>query len=162
MEKLLSKYGFEYPIKLIAQRPASPRDSAKLLVYYRESGKEMHGKFDHLDDYIPRNALLVFNETKVIPARVVAKKETGGAVELLVIDAKGTTVRVLANKRLAPGMKLRVRKGIVLEPIRKTGQEWIMRSSVQAGAIFDLCKRHGKTPLPPYLKHSTLKENERR
>ncbi len=83
-ELLTSSYDFTLPDELIATHPASPRDSAKLLVYNRETDTITHAHFYDFEKFIPSNVALIFNDTKVIKARLFGKKSSGGKLELLI------------------------------------------------------------------------------
>jgi len=83
-ELLTSSYDFTLSSELIATHPASPRDSAKLLVYDREKDLLTHAIFNEFEDYIPKNCALIFNDTKVIKARLYGHKSSGGKIELLI------------------------------------------------------------------------------
>ncbi len=87
-ENLLNSYDYVVPPELIAQAPASPRDSARLLVYNRKEDKISYDTFLNLAKFLPKGAVLVFNETKVIPARFEAMKESGGKVRILYISSE--------------------------------------------------------------------------
>lgn len=93
-------YNYKVSQDLIAQSPASPRDSARLLVYNKKSGEISYDIFRNLPKYLPKNAVLVFNETKVVPARLILHKETGGKVKILYLETEGEDIKVLSNKRL--------------------------------------------------------------
>lgn len=82
-ELLTASYNFELPSELIATHPASPRDSAKLLVYNREDGTITHTTFKNFEKFIPQECALIFNDTKVIKARLYGQKLSGGKIELL-------------------------------------------------------------------------------
>jgi len=81
---LTSSYDFTLPSELIATHPTSPRDHAKLLVYNRQTDKIIHAYFYDFEKYIPDNCALIFNDTKVIKARLFGKKQSGGKIELLI------------------------------------------------------------------------------
>lgn len=97
------EYNFNFPGSLIAQSPAHPRDSARLLVYDRKSKAVELDTFKNLLKYLPSRAVLVFNETKVVPARFFAYKPTGGKVELLYAGKSTKTFDALANRSLSIG-----------------------------------------------------------
>ena len=80
LDSLLARYDYSFPKSLIAQKLALPRDHARLLVYHRASSEVSFARFADLTQHLPRGAVLVFNETKVVPARLVLKKKTGGVV----------------------------------------------------------------------------------
>jgi len=80
-----SDFNYILPQEMIAQTPIEPRDSSRLLVLHRESGEIEHSHFSDISEYLRPNDLLVINQTRVIPARIYARKETGGKVELLLL-----------------------------------------------------------------------------
>lgn len=92
----LESYDYALDPKLIAKYPASPKESAKLLVYERASGRITHSTFANLFDFIPRDYLLVFNDTKVIKARIYGRRASGGQIEILLhkrIESEGANSR---------------------------------------------------------------------
>src|SRR5438067_910975 len=99
-DDLLSQYDYDLPESFIAQEPAEPRDSAKLLVYDRKADNTSFDTFASLPKYLPKNAVLVFNQTKVLPARFVLQKPSGGKVGCLYIETVGDAIKVMANKPL--------------------------------------------------------------
>lgn len=84
-QKTLEAYDYNFPEELIAQDPARPRDSAKLLIYDREQKTIIHDTYKNLWKYLPKDGVLVLNQTKVIPARLEVTKPTGGKARLLYI-----------------------------------------------------------------------------
>lgn len=167
LETLLGQYNYTLPESLIAKTPATPRDSARLLVWDQKTGKITEDSFLHLGDYIPKNALLVFNQTRVIPARLAAHKPTGGKVELLYLSHHGQTLTCLANKPLAVGTTVSIFYGRKkwewqLTVLGKKDGKYTLLSSLAGTKIPQAIKDCGITPLPPYMKDSPLPEKERR
>ncbi len=80
-----SDFDYDLPESFIAQTPAEPRNSSRLLVLHRDTGQIEHRIFREVGEYLHKGDLLVLNETRVIPARIFARKETGGRVELLLL-----------------------------------------------------------------------------
>ena len=111
---LVSRLDYELPEELIAQRPAEPRDSSRLMVVDVGRGTIAHHTFRDLPEFLRAGDALVLNETKVFPARIEATKPTGGAVELLFLrdlgPDEGGAWEVLArpSKRLRAGLVLSV------------------------------------------------------
>ncbi len=149
---------FDYylPEELIAQDAAEPRDSSRLLVMDRLSGQLTHGIFRDLGDYLHTGDLLVLNETKVLPARIYAHRESGAAIELLLLKQVGlntwqTLVRP-GNKAL-PGRTLYFDLPDISADILDTAEEGtrIVEFHYQ-GNFFDLLDKLGTMPLPPYIK----------
>src|SRR3989344_3819701 len=110
LKNVLTKYNYKLPKGLIAQSPASPRDSAKLLVYNQTTAEVVFDKFYNLTKYLPPKSVLVFNDTKVIPARLYLKKETGGQVEILYLKTMINSIEVLANRKLNLKTRLTLNK----------------------------------------------------
>lgn len=162
LEETLSLYGFPLPKEDIAEVPASPRDSAKLLVYDRESGEVVTDTFLHLEKYLPEKSLLIFNDTKVIPARLSVFLPTGGKVEILCLsyDKKTKTLTALSPRNLEVGQTLAATKHAGVTVIKK--EDSIYTLSFSGHSFENLLSHHGSTPIPPYLKHTTLTEHELR
>lgn len=159
---LPDRYHYTLPSSAIAQCPASPRDAAGLLVYNRRTQKVAVGRFLNLDRYLPTRAVLVFNDTKVIPARFAVTKPTGGKSSLLYLGHERTMITALADRRLELGWKLRMNGRVSLTVVRHVRREYRLRPSVSISTFLCLLHTRGKTPLPPYLRHSSLTEGQRK
>jgi S-adenosylmethionine:tRNA ribosyltransferase-isomerase len=151
---LVSRLDYELPEELIAQRPAEPRDASRLMVVDVEYNSIAHHTFRDLPDFLRPGDALVLNETKVLPARVEARKPTGGAVELLFLRDLGLdgggAWEVLArpSKRLRPGLVLTA-GGERLRLLKSLGDgHWAVSGSDLPG----LLRRSGRMPLPPYIR----------
>ena len=97
----LNKYNYNLPEELISNKPAEPRDTARLLVYDTAKNSIKFDTFKNLNLYIPEKSLFVFNDTKVLPARAVLKKDTGGKVEVLfLINEEGDDARHRVSRRM--------------------------------------------------------------
>jgi S-adenosylmethionine:tRNA ribosyltransferase-isomerase len=159
----VSELDYELPEDLIAQRPASPRDASRLMVVDVASGRISHHVFRELPDFLEPGDALVLNETKVIPARLAARKETGGEVELLFlreIESGNGSERWEALAR--PGRRLR--EGMRLfaggEEVRIAGRLADGHWSVEAPDVPGLLSRRGRMPLPPYIEPTPEAERE--
>ena len=159
-EKLLNRYDYQIPPALIAQKPALPRDSAKLLVYNKNSGVTRFSTFAHIAEYLPKNSVLVLNETKVIPARLAVKKETGGKAEILYIRTVGELIEVMADRKLAVGSKLTLAPKINFTVVGQKEKYYHLKSSFPLSRLLGVLNRYGQMPLPPYIKHSPLSRND--
>lgn len=159
LEKILSDYDYKFPPEAVAEKPAHPRDSAKLLVYDRKSGKVDFDIFKNLGDYLPENSVLVLNDTKVIPARIAVKKETGGVIKILYVRREGGSLIFLSPQKLFLGQKLFMGKA-VFTVLGQEGSEYHLRPSFPAADIFKFLEKHGETPLPPYIKNTGLTGRE--
>lgn len=162
LERLLAKYDYSFPEELIAQEPASPRDSARLMVYDRKSDKVSLGKFSDLAEYLPKNAVLVFNRTKVLPARLIVKKPTGGRVKIIYLEKEGDLIKVMADRKLDIGSTLRLTARISFSVIRQDEKFYFLKPTFQPAKLFPVLEKYGITPIPPYIKHSPLTEKDLR
>lgn len=161
-ETLLEVYDYDLPESFIAQVPASPRDSAKLLTFDRQTKQTNIDTFKNLVKYLPKNSVLVFNKTKVIPARLSAKKPTGGVVEILFLAKEEDNIRVLANKKLEENLILTVNKNIFFTVVKKNENEYILKPSFKITELLKILDTYGTTPIPPYIKHTALNETKLR
>ena len=158
----MKTFSFDYhlPESSIAQTPAEPRDSSRLLVLYRDTGIIEHKIFHDILDYLKPNDLLVLNRTRVIPARIFAKKETGGRVELLLLRRRDelTWEALVGGKGLRVGKLLYVKNGPQTEIIEMLeGSERLIKFSKPIEPYFS---KVGHVPLPPYI-HEKLIDPER-
>lgn len=161
LETLLKKYDFTFPESLIAQAPAKPRDSAKLLVYDRKNKTTSYDTFTHIGNHLPKDSVLVFNETKVIPARFQVRKKTGGKVNLLYVGHKDL-ISVMADRKLQLGAVLHLTSKLSFHVVRQDGKYYLLKALFPLKDIFKVLEKYGTTPIPPYIKHSPLKESKLR
>lgn len=161
-EELLNAYDYEFPPELIAKEPAHPRDSARLLVYDRKKDSIIFDTFVNIIEYLPANAVLVMNRTKVIPAKISLTKNTGGKISALILDKGDTTVRVLASGTFRAGDKLIWRHEHSFEVQSRKDQEAILKPSFALSELDMMLEKYGETPLPPYMKDSPMTEEKRR
>ncbi len=147
---MTSELDYELPEALIAQRPAEPRDSSRLMVVDVKDGSISHQVFRDLPRFLESGDALVLNETKVLPARLVAQKESGGEVELLFLRDLGGPWEVLArpSKRLKPDLVLAAGED-ELKVVRDLGDgHWVVEGRDVRGTM----ERSGRMPLPPYIR----------
>jgi S-adenosylmethionine:tRNA ribosyltransferase-isomerase len=158
-EQYLNQYDYNFPEELIAQAPSSPRDSAKLLVYDKIHHEISHDTFLHLDTYIPENAVLVFNQTKVVPARLTLKKPTGGKAIVLYIETVGSLIKVISDRKLEVGTTLTYDKHS-FKITKQVERFYFLKPSFPIKNLFTFLENYGDTPIPPYIKHSPLSKTE--
>ncbi|TSC78789.1 MAG: S-adenosylmethionine:tRNA ribosyltransferase-isomerase [Candidatus Peregrinibacteria bacterium Gr01-1014_25] len=161
-EALLERFAFTVPPSLITRRPARPRDSARLLVYDRRTKKVAWDIFRNIGRYLPPRALLVLNDTKVIPARLPVRRKTGGRIDLLLLSSGGGRIHALSPKRLREGEKLMIEPRCFLRVLKRDAAGWILEPSFPLTRLRAILRRRGRTPLPPYMADSPLREGERR
>ena len=155
-----SDFDYHLPESSIAQTPAEPRDSSRLLVLHRDSGDVEHRLFRDLGLFLRPNDLLILNRTRVIPARIFAKKETGGKVELLLLRRRDelTWEALVGGKGLRVGKKVVVENGPQAEIMEiLEGSERLIKFSEPIEPYFP---KVGNIPLPPYI-HEKLSDPER-
>ena len=156
-----SDFDYNLPKEQIAQSPVTPRHDSRLLVLNRDNGELDHTRFWDIDQYFVPGDLLVINETRVIPARIYAKKQPGGGkAELLLLKKLGPqTWRALGGgKGLKVGRRLSIEDGLEAEIIEVLdGPERLVRFD---DPIEPYLERVGHVPLPPYI-HKKLEDPER-
>ena len=158
-----SDFYYDLPEELIAQTPAEPRDSSRLLVYRRDSKTIEHRVFRDICDYLHAGDVLVINDTKVLPARLFAQTQNGGKVEVLLLKRLALDeweVLVRPGKKCKIGTRLEVNDELSLEVtgITPTGERHVR--FFYEGAFEDVLSRAGTMPLPPYI-HEKLKDPNR-
>jgi S-adenosylmethionine:tRNA ribosyltransferase-isomerase len=155
-----SDFDYILPESSIAQTPAEPRDSSRLLVLHRDTGDIEHRVFRDISDYLRAGDLLVLNKTRVIPARIYARKETGGRVELLLLRRRDewTWEALVGGKGLRVGKLVKVEDGPDAEIMELLdGSQRLIKFSEPIEPYFS---RVGNVPLPPYI-HEKLSDPER-
>ena len=150
-----SDFYYDLPENLIAQTPAMPRDSSRLLVYHKDEKRIENKVFRDVIDYLKEGDVLVVNNTKVIPARMFALTEHGGVVEILLLkryDLKTWEVLMRPGKKGKIGAKMRISDELsfTVKDITETGEriiefEW-------EGVFEDVLSKVGTMPLPPYIR----------
>ena len=153
---------YDLPEELIAQTPAEPRDSSRLLVYDRASDRTEHRIFKDIYDYLNAGDVLVINNTKVLPARLFAHTEHGGAVEVLLLKRLTKDeweVLVKPGRKCTVGKKLEICEGLSLTVtgITESGER-IVKFSYE-GVFEEILERVGSMPLPPYIKEKLKDKN---
>lgn len=165
MEELkTSDFYYDLPDALIAQSPASPRDSAKMLVFSRNDDKIEHKIFRDIIDYLTPNDVLVINNTRVIPARLYAHKITGAKIEVLLLKRMNLTdfeVLIRPAKKVPVGTQLIFSENLTCEVIENQEEIGgrIVRFKSLSGTIEEQIDRLGEIPLPPYI-HEKLDDDE--
>ena len=155
-----SDFNYHLPESSIAQTPFEPRDSSRLLVLHRDTGELEHRIFREMGEYLKPNDLLVLNRTRVIPARIFARKPTGGRVELLLVRRRDLLrwEALVGGKGLRLGSKVWVEDGpeaTIVEFL--DGAERLLLFSEPIEPYFP---KVGHVPLPPYI-HEKLSDPER-
>jgi len=165
-----SDYGFELPPELVAQEPAATRDTSRLLHLARD-GRISDHRFTELAELLPADAVVIANDTRVIPARVLGHKRSGGAVELLFLEPEPTTPapdgtsawRCLARARrpLRPGQLVAIDGGPELEILTERAADGTIAVAAPGDGLGFL-EAHGHIPLPSYIARPDAAEDRER
>ncbi len=162
----LTDYHYDLPEDLIAQQPVEQRDRCRLLCLDRHTGGLEHAAFNAFGDYLKAGDVLVINNTAVVPARLMGKKETGGKVEVLICDFAGgreamrqnghfvCRCLVKASKRLARGTRMEFEEGAQAEVLDVHQGSYTLKFEAD-GDFETVLDRIGQVPLPPYIKRNS-------
>ena len=160
----VSDFNYDLPEELIAQHPYDKRDEARLMVMDRKRQKIEHRVFKDVIEYLEPGDCLVINNTKVLPARLYGKKDTGANVEFLLlkrIEGDYWEVMVRPGNKLKPGAKAIFGDGILEAEIVEVLEGGNRKVLFKYQGIFnEILDQIGLMPLPPYIKE-TLKENDK-
>ena len=161
----VSDFEYNLPRGLIAQAPVEPRDSSRLLVLRRDSGVIEHAVFSDIPGYLRAGDCLVVNDTRVIRARLLGRRETGGSVEVFLLrslDGGLWEALVRPGKRVRPGARLFFGDGS-LEAMVEGATDFggrTVRLFAAGGDVRSAIERAGSVPLPPYI-HEGIRDPER-
>ena len=158
-----SDFDYYLPENLIAQTPATPRDSSRLLVYDAKKDEICHKHFYDLPEFLKPGDVLVRNNTKVLPARMFAYTEHGGRVEILLLKRLDLTeweVLVKPGKKAKKGARLVISEELSLEVLSTVEEAGSRRVRFYYDGVFeDIISRLGEMPLPPYIKQKLKDQN---
>lgn len=149
----VSDFSFHLPESLIARYPKSERSGSRLLSLDGTTGEIKHGQFPGIIDLIKKDDLLIFNDTRVIPARLFGEKETGGKIEVLVERVLNDTTflaHVRSSKSPKPGCKLRLEKSVDATMVKREGPLFEIQINDNR-TVLDVLENIGHMPLPPYI-----------
>ena len=149
----LTDFSFDLPDELIARYPLPERSSSRLLVLHGANGAVEHKRFTDLLDYLDEGDLLVFNNTRVIPARLNGHKATGGKVEILIeriTSEREALCHIKASKSPKPEARIHLENGAELEVTGRDDNLFLIKL-VSEGSLIELCHEQGHMPLPPYI-----------
>lgn len=157
---LLEEFNYELPEELIAQVPAQKREMSKMLVLDRLEKNFIHKHFCDITEFLGENDFLVLNNTKVIPARLYAKKDTGALIEIFLVREieKDVWISLIKpSKRVKAGMILKISEELCVEVLKKDDDKWQIRL-IYEGNIFEILDKVGNIPLPPYIERKMTNE----
>ncbi|QDU63570.1 S-adenosylmethionine:tRNA ribosyltransferase-isomerase [Planctomycetes bacterium Pan216] len=153
----VSDFDYHLPPGLIAQKPVIPRDSSRLLVFHRETGKIEHRHFRDLGDYLDPGDCLVMNDTRVVPARLLGERtSTSGRCEVFFLREEGDDWIVLTGTRgrlqLGETITIPGEPSLVIRLVER-GEEKTWRAKPESEErTFTLLERYGHVPIPPYIR----------
>ena len=160
-------YDYDLPNELIATYPANPADSAKLLVYNRQTKEIIHTTFHHLLEFIPDKTEIFFNDTKVIKARIFGKKETGGKIELLFNKPlPNNEYLVYMRGKVLVGNIITFEQGLTIDilQLQEDGTRIVkfFKDSKELDflSLVEILNEIGHLPLPPYIKREDEKSDD--
>ncbi len=150
-------YDYPLPKELIAKYPIEPRDHSRLMVLDRKNRTITHDRFYNLPKYLREGDLLVLNDTKVIPARLIGKKKTGGRVEVLLnrkLPEKNRWHALVGGKKIREGLEVFIGDGsLKAKVIRQVeGPLFEVELTAEGGDVMKKIYEFGKIPIPPYLE----------
>ena len=148
-----SDFHYSLPLELVAQYPVTPRTACRMLTVDGDRGAIVDRRFTDLRDLLQAGDLLVFNDTRVVPARLIGRKATGGQIELLierVLDTHRVLVQVRASKPPKPGQTIILQENISVTVNRREGEFYDLTFAGQ-NSIMEVLDRIGHVPLPPYI-----------
>ncbi|WP_088332409.1 tRNA preQ1(34) S-adenosylmethionine ribosyltransferase-isomerase QueA [Lacimicrobium sp. SS2-24] len=160
----VSDFRFDLPDELIARYPAEQRSASRLLHLNGRTGELAHLQFPHIVDLLEPGDLLVFNDTRVIPARLLGKKDSGGQVEVLVeriLDDHRVLAHVRASKAPKPGTMLRLEGELNAEMVQRHDTLFELRFEHEQ-PVLTLLEQYGHMPLPPYIDRPDEKTDKER
>lgn len=158
---LLSEYDYNLPEELIAQIPADKRDNSRMLVLEREKHSIEHKHFYDIVDYLDNNTLLVMNNTKVLPARLIGHKDTGAKIEVFLLKPMGDKnsnswdVLIKPSKRVKPDTVIKISDDLSVKALSRLEEngEWLAELLFDESAnVMDILHKNGNIPLPPYIE----------
>lgn len=160
----INDFDYELPEHLIAQTPLLQRDSSRLLMMNKLTGEQKHEEFHNIIDYLHAGDVLVLNDTKVIPARLIGtKEETGAIIELLLLKDLGSdTWECLSKpaKRLHEGTIISFGEGILkAKVVAKYGEGLTHVKLIYTGILMEILDKLGTMPLPPYIHEKLIDQS---
>ena len=152
----LSDFDYQLPQHLIAQTPLAERSESRLLVVNPAVASLADRQFPDLDKFIETGDLLVFNNTRVIPARLFGQKQSGGKLEVMVervLDAEFLLAHIRSSKAPMPGSQLVLEKSIECTMVKREKDLFVLRQQTDKTWL-DLLEQYGHVPLPPYIRRA--------
>lgn len=156
---LLSEYDYNLPEELIAQMPADKRENSKMMVLNRKDRTIFHKHFYDITDLLDENTLLVMNNTKVLPARLIGYKDTGAKIEVFLLKQAEQGLRlwdvlIKPSKRVKPDTIIKISDELSVKALKRLEEngEWLVELIFDGNNVLDVLHRNGQIPLPPYIE----------
>lgn len=165
---LLSEYDYDLPEELIAQMPADKRENSKMMVLNRKDRTISHKHFYDIVDLIEPNTLLVMNNTKVLPARLIGHKDTGAKIEVFLLKSVENSengclwdVLIKPSKRVKPDTIIKISDELSVKALKRLEEngEWLVELIYEGENVLDVLHRNGQIPLPPYIERKIPNED---
>lgn len=161
---LLSDYDYNLPEDLIAQMPADKRENSRMMVLDRKNGTIIHKHFYDIIDILEKDTLLVMNNTRVLPARLIGHKDTGAKIEVFLLsqkEGKLWDVLIKPSKRIKPDTVIKISDELSVKAVKRLEEngEWLVELIYESNNILDVLHRNGQIPLPPYIERKTPDED---
>lgn len=163
---LLSEYDYDLPEELIAQMPADKRDNSRMMVLNRKDRTISHKHFYNIVDFIDKDTLLVMNNTKVLPARLIGHKDTGAKIEVFLLKQAEQRLRlwdvlIKPSKRIKPDTIIKISDELSARAIKRLEEngEWLVELIYDDDNILDVLHRNGNIPLPPYIERKMANDD---
>ena len=161
---LIEEFDFDLPQHLIAQTPLQKRDSSRLLILNKNTKSFSDKKFTDFVDLLNTNDLLIFNDTRVIKARLFGKKITGGKVEIMIeriLDNHHALAHLKTSKKIFDGTIFEINEDVSVKVVRKENDLFYIEFNSNLSS-YDILEKYGHIPLPPYIERSADKSDENR
>ena len=160
---LLSDFDYELPENLIAQLPADKRDNSKMKVLEKDHHSILHKHFYDIVDLIDKDTILVLNNSKVMPARLIGYKDTGAKIEVFLLKSLESCkweVLIKPSKRVKEGTVVKISDELSVKALERTEEDggWIVELLYE-GDILEVLHRNGNIPLPPYIERKLQDED---
>ena len=162
----IEMFDYVLPPYMIAQRPLPRREESRLMILDRRGGTAEAGQFTDLPKHLRRGDLLVINDTRVLPARLRARKPTGGKVEILLVRREGNGsswwCMTSPGRGLVPGTRLAIGDELEAEMVERDGNgRFLLTLHARSGSVDEAIHRHGVPPVPPYVRREPGDDLER-
>lgn len=166
---LLSEYDYSLPEELIAQMPADKRDNSRMMVLNRQDRTISHKHFYDIVDLLDKNTLLVMNNTKVLPARLIGYKDTGAKIEVFLLKQSEQRLRlwdvlIKPSKRVKPDTIIKISDELSVKALKRLEEngEWLVELIFDGNNVLDVLHRNGQIPLPPYIERKIQNDDLRK